>query len=355
MEITGVKINQKSFNKIYAKMAYHTADSPEQQLDIIDYAGKFASEDFKNKAAQALIVEAAQGIDALSEEVIKAGLTQMYFFLYKFVKKQCETNFKYEIDGKPTEEVNSILEDPIQESFENIFKNLYKYTPAKGWITTFCSAYIQEALDECRRKNMNYTSKTVLQTDRVIKKVVNDAEQQNRKLEIYKIAQKTGRSVEQVKISLERITANNSMTHLDSLEAMEVSSDYSEPEKMYIQNEYQAELINSLGILTEDEKNALFAVIGIEISGGRLENSDIKLKLNKTAEMMGISEKEVHKQYARAIAKLKNEICKNMNLKEKKESYEETVLSRHSVIFVNSEDDSDTDNFVHSIIEIREE
>lgn len=344
------------YDAVQVKNDYENATSPEEQIKLIRYAGTFSKkktsangEEKANKDAQLLIVEAAQGHYALSNEVGQVAKEEFYKFFCNYVKSECGKSLRNQLDLKNNaEEKTDMIEEASNHCFTYIFENFNRYDPERAALSTFFINYIKDALDDFQAQDRSYSSKTRLQIDRKIRREINDLIENRKPLELYKIAQKTGCSVDQVKISMERLEAQNTMTHLDAEEVQKAySEDYKQPEKNYLSKELSEEICEAADLLSELEKQALFLTKGVQ----QLDHEIVyakELSIADTAKRLGISEKDVHRYYVSAVKKLRNKLNENKD----NVARDEHIIGRHAVTFSKSKEDEEVANIVGAIVEI---
>lgn len=327
-----------------ANILYETTKSPDDQIKLLRYEGRYAK---KDKTAQQFIVKAAQKKGILSNEVGKVAAEEFYNFFLGYVQSEC-CNSLMKQNGFQCGMTD--LQDLINEATNNcflfIFLALDRYDPSKAALTSYFSNHIKDALDDFRSHAMGHSSKTTLQTDRKVKRELNRMQASQESIELFKVSKNTGHTVDQVRRSMERLEANNSITSLDSEEVKQYSSKFDTPEQATIKRENSKEFCDAANQLSPMEKKAFFLLMGVKQMDDELIDVPAH-NISETSQIMGISEKDVNRYHASATKKLRIILGS-----EKKEEAEGRILNQHSVVFSESEEDEEVKNVIDTIVEI---
>lgn len=336
------------FDRSYSDWLYST-NTEENQLKALSYAGRFAK---KKKEAQEIIIRAVQGHGTVSETVVMEAKQQFYLFFHDYVFQQCQKSLVVELNRKSDScERLDMIQDLMQSCFEAIFREIGKYNPAKASLTTFFTPIMKDARDIWRgeQKPISIT-KSRLQKDREVKRAMISLENENKENELLQIMEKTGLKPSQIILSKARIDMNNSILSLDADDLADIPSDYVEPEKQILNKEWSREIMDAVHLLSQKEKLALFYTNGIEEYEGELLPSK-KTTISKAAEILGISERELHRYQASAIEKLKNRLSEKDRTTI---STEDRILSKSRVTYSMQPEDREVEDMVDTIIEIIE-
>lgn len=316
----------------------------ESNKEAIRYATYFAKN--KNNDAKNFIINIINSDNEFPNVISDMAKTAFWLIFRNYVRVEVEKF--YDKQSISLLEKSQRIGDAIQQCFIYIFSNLKRYDSEKGRISTFFSSKVlRGSILEYEAQRKGRASKHTMRVDKATVNAIDELEKQGINANSAIIARLINKSVNEVQISKARIHAENTMSNYDSTLINKEgiwgkSTDFDSPEKKYINNENKMEIVKSLEILSNDEREYLLASLGICYKDGVLEETN-PLKPYEIEKSTGVDKNKIQQIINIAIKKLQKhyKIKSNTN---------NELLSGKGLLF----NDDAIDKSLYDIIDIRD-
>jgi len=354
-KITGFKYTGEKYDPALLNELYYENGSEDAQLEAINKAVFYAKRRVFD--AQHFIIDIIKNPESCaSDYVLDKAQTAFYLFFRNYVRTEVEKFYRARASAYANvNEVYETIQEAMIACWEYILKYIDHYDKDIASLTTYYRSIIRDAIINYEATGNGRKSKTSMMTDKIVSKAQTEMKEAGLKPTSRAIALRTGLTVEQVKISMARLLAENTMSRIDADQGIanrKKQEQFILPEERVLMEEQKAELVESFRHLTTLEKRVYELCNGFRIY---IDNHEIietnSYSFNEVAKQLNIDVMDVRHLERSAQEKLHNIVAEKMSGTTPKRKTD-TLLKNRNITFSKSQEDDDLLTIIDSITNI---